>query len=125
MTKNTLLLIFALTLGLFAHGQSTTSSDTHETDYVAIQNQSGIQVSYVYDNPDNPTYFFVKLTNNGTADKSVDFLLANQNAEEVSRSYAPIVVKAGESFLCNDMTMAIPVKAETKLADFSTSLTIQ
>ena len=100
-------------------------SQTQSLDYVAIENQSGIQVSYVYDNADNPTYFFVKITNTSTAEHTVEYQLNDAKAGKVSQSYAPLKLKAGESFIANDMTMAIPITRETKLSDYTASLTIK
>ncbi len=125
MKKNSFLLIIMIFLGFAGYSQSNNSSQTKAADYVAIENQSGIQVSYVYNNTEKPEYFFVKITNLSTREQTIEYDLLNSKDEKLTGSYVPIKLGAGESFIANDLTMAIPVNPETKLSNYSTTLTIK
>ena len=118
-----MILLTGLMFASFGQSQNATQQKT--ADYIAIEDQSGIQVSYVYDNPESPTCFFVKITNQSLSDQTVEYQILNTDADKVATSYAPIKIKAGESFTANDLTLAIPIKKGTKLSNYSTLLTIK
>ena len=121
--KKTFLLLIMMSFGFAAFSQS--KSPSQSVDYVAIEDHSGIQVTYVYNDTENPKYFFVKITNLSSTKQTVEYKLLNNADEKLSESYDPLTLDAGESFIGNDMTMAIPVNSETKLSNYSTSLTIK
>ena len=125
MKKYIFTLLFMTCIGFLGYGQSNSVSQNQTADYVAIENQAGIQVSYVYDNAENPQYFFVKITNISTTKQTVEYTLLNNADVKLSESYAPLNLEAGESFIGNDITMAIPVNSQTKLSNYSTTITIK
>lgn len=125
MKKKSIYLLLMLCLGLAGYGQSHNSRQSDLTNYVAIENQSGIEVSYVFDNSDNPSYFFVKITNRGSKEQTVEFKVANQESVQVSASHQPMKIKPGESFEYNDLTMIISLNEESNYSAFKTSLSIK
>ena len=105
-------------------GQSQNATQQKSADYIAIENQSGIQVVYV--NSDAKDAFTIKFTN--TSSKSVTLAYAvfsNVTSAELFHAKKDITLKPGETLSSAKYHEFVTLSKGEKFEDYVVTLTIK